>query len=533
MSSAAVSLNGHRPDVVTVADLIAARAALGEKPLAVIEGETLTYAEADLRANRIANALVELGVGKGDVVATLMHNSVEHVCTWFGSAKLGAIWAPLNIALVQLDLKAALADAAPRVVVVDEALLGNLAVVGPQLEGAGTTVVVNGKVPPGSGSVPFQDLLAGSPRRPDVEVEPSDPAGLIFTGGSTGRPKGVLVSNLWYFPGVLRYGEMLDPRPDDVHIGVGQLCHTIGSAVDVLGPVYWGLTTVLGRRFSASRFFDVARAHDGTLTVLVEPVMMALLKQDAREDDADNPLRLAATAAGKMADENYDAFRSRFDIDLLELYGQTETGPLGCISQRLDDRPHRSLGTGNGWAEIAIADPGDGRILDAEEQGEILLRPTHPGTFLLGYHRQAERFVEACRDLWFHTGDLGHLDQQGYLHFDGRLAHAIRRRGENIAAAEVEQVLLLHPSIAECAVVGVPAELGEEEVKAYVVPRAGEAIEPEEIVHFCEQRIAYFKVPRYVEFAAELPRSVTKDEVERYKLRERGIGEAWDREATA
>jgi len=196
MSFAAVSLNGHRPDVVTVADLIAARAALGEKPLAVIEGETLTYAEADLRANRIANALVELGVGKGDVVATLMHNSVEHVCTWFGSAKLGAIWAPLNIALVQLDLKAALADAAPRVVVVDEALLGNLAVVGPQLEGAGTTVVVNGKVPPGSGSVPFQDLLAGSPRRPDVEVEPSDPAGLIFTGGSTGRPKGVLVSNL-------------------------------------------------------------------------------------------------------------------------------------------------------------------------------------------------------------------------------------------------------------------------------------------------------------------------------------------------
>jgi crotonobetaine/carnitine-CoA ligase len=529
-----VQLNAHEVDAATLRDMIRARAALGDKPLAIVADDVLTYAQADERGNRLANALGDLGVAKGDVVATYMQNSIEHICMWFACAKLGAIWAPLNIALINLDLIATIEDAAPKVLAIDRELVPNLLAVRDQLEHPALTVVhgdgADGALEPGW--VDFASLLAAPAEEPEVEIAPSDPAGLIYTGGSTGRPKGVLVANLWYVGGVLRYGEMLEPKPDDVHIGVGQLCHTIGSAVDVLGPVYHGLTTVLGRRFSASRFWDVARRHGGTLTVLVGPVMMALLGQEPRAEDAENPIRLVATAAGQMPQDIYDGFAERFGTDLLELYGQTETGPLGCISQRLHDRPYRSLGTANGWAEISVAGPDDSPC-PAGVVGEILLRPTHAHTFLLGYHRQPERFAEACRNLWFHTGDLGHLDEQGYLHFDGRVAHAIRRRGENIAAGEVEAVLVLHPAVAECAVVGVPAELGEEEIKAYVVPHNDVSIDPLDMVRFCEERIAYFKVPRYVELVGELPRSVTKNEIERYKLRARGIGDAWDREAAA
>jgi crotonobetaine/carnitine-CoA ligase len=530
MEGTGMQLNGHELEFATVKDLLRARAALGEKLFAIVADERLTYAGANDVANRIASSLHTLGVEKGDVVATYMQNSVDHICTWFACAKLGAVWAPLNIALVNLDLAYTIQNAAPRVLVVDDELLPNLLAIHDRLD-PGLTIVVRGEADGVAAAWPtFEDLGRGAPEEPEVEVRPSDPAGLVYTGGSTGLPKGVLVSNLWYFPGFLRYREMFEPGPEDVHLGLGQMCHTIGSAVDVLTPLYLGMSTVLSRRFSASRFWEIARRHGTTITVLVGPLMTFLLNQPARPDDAENTIRIAGTATGQVPREVPVRFAERFDVDMLEVYGQTETGPLGCVSQRRDDRPYHSVGRPHGWAEVMIADADD-RPCPPGVVGEIAFRSLHPHTFLLGYHRQPEKYAEACRNLWFHTGDLGHLDENGYLHFDGRQAHSIRRRGENIAAVEVEQALLQHPAIAECAVVGVPSDLGEEDIKAYLVLREGATVDPVDVLRFCEERIAYFKVPRYVELAAELPRSVTKNEIERYKLREAGVGDAWDREA--
>src|SRR4051794_39022448 len=234
-----VHLNGHDVECGTLKELIRARAALGAKVFASIEGAELSYAQADERANRIANSLRGLGVEQGDVVATYMVNSTDHICAWFACAKLGAIWAPLNIALINLDLAYTLRNAGPRVLIADAKLMDNVRAV--ELDPALRVVV--------RGERSFDELLSGSSLEPDAEIAASDPAGLIYTGGSTGLPKGVLVSNLWYFTGFLRYGEMFDPTPADVHFGLGQMCHTIGSAVDVLTPFYFGMRTVLGRRF--------------------------------------------------------------------------------------------------------------------------------------------------------------------------------------------------------------------------------------------------------------------------------------------
>ncbi len=519
-------LNGHELDVATLRDLIRERRVLGDRTFAIVEGERLSYADADTDANRIANSLRAMGVAKGDVVATYMYNSIDHIRVWFACAKLGAVWAPLNIALVRRDLVYTIANAAPTVLVADHELFPNVVAVRDELAGQAMTVVVRG--PAGDGTASFEDLRKGAPDEPHEEVAPSDPAGLIYTGGSTGMPKGVLVANLWYFPGFLRYKEMFEPRPDDVHLGLGQMCHTIGSAVDVATPFYLGLTTVLSRRFSASRFWALARAYGTTITVLVGPLMTVLLNHPERPDDADNPLRIAGTATGQLRREVAEEFAARFGLDMLELYGQTETGPLGCVGQRQDDRAYHSQGTPCGWAELMIEGP-DGRACPPDVVGEITMRPVHPATFLLEYYRQPDKYVEACRNLWFHTGDLGRLDESGHLHFEGRMAHTIRRRGENIAAVEVEQALSLHPAIAECAVVGVPSEVGEEDIKAYVLLRDGVSLDPVEVIRFCEEQLAYFKVPRYLEFVTELPRSVTKNEIERYRLRAHGIGDAWDR----
>jgi len=377
MEGTGMQLNGHELEFATVKDLLRARAALGEKLFAIVADERLTYAGANDVANRIASSLHTLGVEKGDVVATYMQNSVDHICTWFACAKLGAVWAPLNIALVNLDLAYTIQNAAPRVLVVDDELLPNLLAIHDRLD-PGLTIVVRGEADGVAAAWPtFEDLGRGAPEEPEVEVRPSDPAGLIYTGGSTGLPKGVLVSNLWYFPGFLRYREMFEPGPEDVHLGLGQMCHTIGSAVDVLTPLYLGMSTVLSRRFSASRFWEIARRHGTTITVLVGPLMTFLLNQPARPDDAENTIRIAGTATGQVPREVPVRFAERFDVDMLEVYGQTETGPLGCVSQRRDDRPYHSVGRPHGWAEVMIADADD-RPCPPGVVGEIAFRSSTP-----------------------------------------------------------------------------------------------------------------------------------------------------------
>jgi crotonobetaine/carnitine-CoA ligase len=524
-----VQINGHDLEVATIKDLVRSRAVLGDKPLAYVEDECLTYAAADEGANRIANSLAALGIGKGDVVATFMYNSVDHILVWFACAKLGAVWAPLNVALAKQDLAYTLGDTRARALVVDYELYPAFAEIRRQLMDQGLAEIVR-RPPLGMDVTALDDLKSGSPVEPAVTVEPSDPAGLIYTGGTTGLPKGVKVSNFWYFPGVFRYQEILETTPGDVHLGLGQMCHTIGSAVDILAPVYWQMTTVTSRWFSVSRFWDTVHKHRCTVSVMLGTLMVRLLSAPPTPDDTRNSLRRAVSVTGGFPRDAIEEFARRFDIPLLETYGQTEMGPLGCISQRMREMPRISQGSPHGWADLMIARP-DGTTCTVGETGEILLRPTVPGSFMLGYVNQPEKFQEACRDLWFHSGDLGYVDELGDLHFSGRMAHTIRHKGENISAIEVEEVLREHPAVANCGVVGLAADTGEDDIKAFVQLHEDHSLSELELVQFCAERLAFFKVPRYVEFVATLPLSVTKGDVERHKLHAQGRGNAWDREA--
>ncbi|WP_157220733.1 class I adenylate-forming enzyme family protein [Flavisphingomonas formosensis] len=522
-------LKDYDLDVTTVKGIIARQAALGEKVAIRFEDQAITYVEVNGTANRIANSLKALGIGKGDVVVTYMQNSIDHILAWFGCAKLGAIWAPVNVALMPVDLAHTLRECRPAAIIMDDLLAVNYRSIREEL-GFKLHEIVRGAADP----APFADftrLLDGEDVEPEVDIHWSDPAGIIFTGGSTGLPKGVLVSNAWYLPGLYRYHELFQPKAEDTHVSVGQLYHTIGSAVDVLAPIYWGMTTIIMRWYSTDAMLDAITRQGANFTVMVGPIMMALMAQAKPEDAAASTLKIVATATTGLPHEKLLAFREKFHVDTLEIYGQTETGPLGSVNQRLWDRPYHSVGKGHGWVDVAIGDP-HGSMVAAGVTGEILIRNIYPSTFMMGYYNRPDKFAEACRDLWFHTGDLGYLDEQGYLHFVGRMAHSIRVKGENIAAVEIEEIIMTHPAVERAAVVGAhDARSGDEEIQAFVKLVGGAELEPLDIIKHCEGKIAYFKVPRFVEFVEALPVSATKNEVERHKLKEIGTQASFDRVA--
>ena len=525
-----VRLGDREVDAGTVGDLVRARAGLGDKPLLWVGDNVVSYAEAHTRSDQLAAGLAGLGIDKGDVVATFLYNSPEHLCLWFACAKLGAIWAPTNVSLIERDLSYALEDCAARVLVVEPDLLDVYLAARKHLAAPPTEVLLGEpELATTHGMLSLESLLSSEATPPTADVRPGDAMTIMYTGGSTGLPKGVLVPHLYYMSCALRYEVAANPSPDDVHFAVGHLFHTGGQSIGVMGPMYAGMSTVMARWFSASRYWSRAREHNATIIDPIGPIISAVLRQPPSADDRQHDVRIGVgVATGQIRPELRDEFERRFDVPLLEVYAQAETGVI-LTTETLADR-RGSNGKAHGWADIQILDD-DGFPAAPGIVGEIAVRPRHPHSFMIEYWHKPEQTIAAWRDLWFHSGDLGYLDNDGYLYFTGRQAHWIRRRGENVSSFEVERIVCEHPSVADAAAVGVPAEMGDEDIKVYVQIAEGRTLAAAELVEHCAAQVSYFKVPRYVEFVESLPRSAAKQEIERHKLRELGIGDAWDAEA--
>ena len=520
-----MQLNGIELEFENMRDVFAARRALGDKPLLICDGETLTYAQAHERANRIASSLTADGVGKGDVVATFMYNSVDHACIWLACIKLGAVFASLNVSLSADELVYSLGDTGAKVFVVDNELLENYQIARPRLPTTPVEYLWRGN---DASLRDYSALLDGADIEPEVDIAPNDPMSIIYTGGSTSMPKGVLVPHLYYIAAALRYREITQSQPDDVHFANSHFFHVGGQQFGMTGPLFCGTTGVMTKWFSVSNYWRIARETGATIIDPIGTMMSALLTLPPSDADRDHKVRVGiGIASGQVRSAFRDEFEERFGVPLLEVYAMTEVGVLLC-SERLDDMHTNSCGTTRGWADVQIVDEHD-TPLPTGETGQILLRPREPNCMMLEYINKPVETITAWRNLWYHTGDIGYLDESGYLHFVGRQAHWVRVRGENVSAFEVEKVLTEHEDVADCGVVGVPAELGEEDIKAYVQPAPGSAPEPAALVAWCEARLAYFKVPRYIEFVEEFPRTITKQEIARHELRKRGVGEAWDR----
>ena len=516
------SQNSYR----TVSELLDDRADTHtDEPLMFYQDDVYTYGEIDEMATTIACSLSENGVEKGDHVATFLYNSPEYLALWFGIAKLGAVMVPININLKADGLSYIINDSAAEVVILEEETRENYETARDDLEDIRTEYLLDGSA---EGYRPFDDLLTSDREKPpEVTINQDDPMCVIYTSGTTGLPKGVLLPHYSYINTGKEFLDLVDLDEEDRPFTSLPLFHCNAQQLTVMGSMLVGTSFAMARWFSASNYWDQIRKYDATVFNYLGTMISVLNNKERSEDDADNPAVYGVGAAAPA--EIVDEFEERYDVELIEGYGLTETATLAIFNRPGEDNAtdEGSIGRSVSYTEVDVVDD-DGWPVEPGQEGEIVVRPTRPNSVMLGYYEKPEKTVEDWQNLWFHTGDIGYRDEDGRFYFVDRKAYTIRRRGENIATQEVEQVLNDHVAVDETTIVGVESELGEEDVKAYIITKEGETVDPESILSHCEQRLAYFKVPRYVEFVDEFPKTAT-ERVEKYKLKERGIGAAWDR----
>jgi len=495
------------------------------------EGLKVTYNEMNENANKIANSLINLGIKKGDKVCIVMANSIEFLYVWFALAKIGAVKVPINTALKGNLLRYIIENSEASVIVVDSDLVNRVIFIQEEIKKVKTVIIVTDRFDDKTRfSSNFTvkrlaDLYGGSTETPKSEVHFYDPMAILYTSGTTGPSKGAILSHAHYYIVAYLANHYMRYDEDSVLYSCLPLFHANASLMTCLGAILAECTFAMGKRFSLTTFWEEIKFYKATHANIMGPIFPLLWSQPRREDDAKNPLKVMHVTPWK---QEFEEFEKRFDLRIVTMYGTTETGivTVSPFGERI--RPG-SCGR--------PLDPYDVRIFDDHDielgprfPGEIVVRGKEPYAQMDGYYNMPEATVKAFRNLWYHTGDFGYRDEDGYFYFVDRKKDAIRRRGENVSSFEVEQVINSHPKVEECAVFAVPSDLGEDEVMAVVVLKKGEKISPEELVGWCDDRMAYFAVPRYLEFKQSLPKTPTL-RVEKYKLRGEGVTRGtWDRE---
>jgi crotonobetaine/carnitine-CoA ligase len=514
-----VSGAAQRDDHVLGTLLARAGERFGDRPYLsfALDEREITFASAADGAARVAAGLAGLGVAPGDRVLLMLRNRLEFVLGWLGTATLGAAEVPVNVDYRGAFLEHLARTAGARVLVVETDLLDAVEAALPRVPELETVVVVGDARPlAGVRAISFGEVLAAEPRAPHAG-RVSDPAAVHFTSGTSGLAKGAIVPNGAMHLLCSRNRELLGLGPDSVYLTELPLFH-INAQMAVYAGLLTGGRARIERRFSASAWLERVRAGGATHTSLLGVMLGFLLAQPERPDDADNPLEVAWTVPYTTAAAN--AFRERFGLArVVTSYGSTE---LGMVARRGGPEEGAEGSAGRvdpEHYEVLVADE-RGEPVPAGEVGELLVRPRRPWTVAQEYVGMPRETIAAFRDLWFHTGDAVRLDEDGSLWFVDRYAERIRRRGENVASAEVERVLLEHPGVADAAVVAVRAEGpgGEDEIKAVLV---GD-VDAEAIWAWCDERLPYFAVPRYVELVDALPKTPTA-KVRKTELREAGV----------
>jgi crotonobetaine/carnitine-CoA ligase len=492
----------------------------------------ITLGQLNEQINKAANGFLALGVKQGDKVAIMLPNCPEFLYAWFGLNKIGAVEVPINVALKGAGLVYQIVQSDSVALVADTEYLDRLADVAANLTSVRHVAFLSSTGPkmplpkwPGRETLWFSELMDRPSRAPSIKVHYRELATILYTSGTTGVSKGVEMSHhYWYdiWSQAVQYARYTD---DDVLYTGLPFFHGNAQGITIGPAILADAKAVIVERFSASQLWDDCRRYGCTEANYIGGIIPILLKQEPRGDDADNPVRLMVGAAAP-ADE-WHAFQKRFNTKLLEVYGMTEC--YCCLASPYDAPRAGSCGQAiTGW-DVRIVDDDDNDC-PPDVTGEFIARSNKMWVGTTGYYRKPDATLELFQNGWIHTGDLGRRDADGYFYFVDRKKQAIRRRGENISSFEVEAVLGSHPAVLECCVVGVPSEVGEEEVKAVVVLKDDQRATPEELIRWCEPRMAYFAIPRYIAIRASLPKTPS-ERVEKFKLKAEGITEdCWDRE---
>jgi carnitine-CoA ligase len=479
-----------------------------------IDGTEVTFEQMRRRSCAAANALLDLGIGPGDGVALFAATCPEWVYFWLGAGRIGAVAAAVNAANKGDFLLHALQLSRAKVVVTDTDRQSRVAELADRLPALSTVVV-------------RKYSLDETPHRraADHVGDVGDIGSLFFTSGTTGASKAVATTWHYLFTTAATAASAWAFGPGEVLWTAMPLFH-LSAAPAVLAPMLVGGTTVLAPTFHPGSVWDEVRACGAVGFVGAGAMVSMLWNQPPDPRDAQLPLRFISAAPIDAA--MYRDIEKRYDCRIVTMYGLTEAFPI-AVKGVADEGVPGTSGRPNPSFDVRIVDPDGGPLPDGSV-GEIACRPRYPHVMSEGYVNPSGLAVDP-HPQWFRTGDLGMLDSGQNLTYVDRVKDSLRRRGENISSVEVETVVVGHPAVLEAAVIGVPSDLGEDDILLFVVVRAGGTLDYVELLDFCGARMPYFSVPRYVEIVSELPRTII-GRVRKDILRARGVGSAtWDRES--
>lgn len=509
---------------------------MGDKPLIIdVEGGSISYREMDRQANRIAHGMVALGIEHQDRVLFMLPDGIELAALFCGLARRGGVEVPINLAYRGPFLTRIINDSRADTLVIDTQYLDRLEAVAGELTHLERCVIYPARpdtVPP-TIATRFELLDYDMLLSDDASQFAGGPAynemiGIMYTSGTTGTSKGVMVCHAHAY----RYGSNVaknhEVTENDNYYTAGlPLFHIAGQWGVVYASMMRGATTILRRGYRNNYFWLDIAAHRGTVVFMLGAIANFIWQQTPSEADADTPLEKVGMYP---VIPEHEAFATRFGVKIASGYGSTEN-PGPCRHPLGEPFPtNQCVG--------AIKDTVDCRILDENDVecapgvvGEICVRPRHTWEIMMGYWNQPEATTKAFRNLWYHSGDAGFIDEQGRLYFVDRVTDSMRRRGENISSMEVEDIVNQYPDVLECAVFPVWADESEQEVMVAITPQPDRTIDPEAVTRFCNERMPYFMVPRYIDVVDAIPKTPT-GKIQKYTLREQGITDTtWDRVA--
>jgi long-chain acyl-CoA synthetase len=489
-----------------------------ERTAIICEGTRLSYAQLQAATNQVARGLAQIGIRKGDKVALTCQNVPSFAIAYYGILKAGAVVTPLNVLLKPREIAYHLTDCDAKAYLCQE---GSATLPLSEIGYAAFQEVescehfflmTNDLTAPSSiaGVKTLGELMRGQPTTFDmVATSPDDTAVILYTSGTTGKPKGAELSHLNMLLNA-RLADTLYPRAtDDVHLITLPLFHSFGQSVQMNAGIYNRATLVLLSRFSPETALRLMNEENITFFAGVPTMYWALLNYpEADQFDIEKisrNLRICISGGAAMPVEVMRAFNEKFQVTILEGYGLSETSPIATFSRLEREVKPGSIGLPVWGIDVRLVDQNDQEV-GPNELGEIVIRGHN---IMKGYYKRPEATAEAIRNGWFHSGDIGRRDEDGFLYIVDRVKDMIIRGGFNVYPREIEEVLLTHPAVSLAAVVGIPHERHGEEVKAFVILKQGVELSEAELIAWSKQNMADYKYPRIVEFRTSLPMTAT------------------------
>lgn len=478
-------------------------AAHPDRTAIIFRDAPISYAALSQQIDRMAAALAARGIGPGDRVALLLPNCPHFTIAYFGVTALGAVCNPANPQLKPAELAYMWNDSQVKLAITIPALVPAVQAAARDIPSLTCIVSIDESEPTPDGAVGWDALLAEGAGRPVPEcpVRPNDPAVCIYTSGTTGRPKGAMLSHRNLLANCESISAVLEVHDDDNFLTVLPLFHAFAATVCQNAALFCGTATTILEAFHPARVLEAVHRHRVTIFPGVPAMFAAMLRLPDERDYDLSSVRLAVSGGAPMPVAIMEAFEKRFGLPIIEGDGPTECSPVTAVNPPYGIRKPGTIGLPVPGVEMRIFDDNDNE-LPPNQIGEIVVRGEN---VMLGYHNLPEETAEAMRSGWYHTGDMGLVDEDGYFSIVDRKKDMLIVGGLNVYPREVEEVLYTHPAVAEAAVVGQHHPLRGEDPVAVIVLKPGATASSMDIIRYCRERLANYKVPRKVVFRDAMP----------------------------